>query len=79
MILACQALAFRRPLQSSPIVEAAHAWVRQYISFATEDRIFAKDIEMMKEKLFAFLQYCNTVIKEKTIHCSDGFEAFYLT
>ena len=78
LILACQALAFRRPLQSSPIVEAAHAWVRQYISFAAEDRIFAKDIEMMKEKLFEFLQYCNEITAKSNITLHKNFEEFYL-
>ena len=78
LILACQALEFRRPLQSSPILEAAHAWVRQYISFAAEDRIFAKDIEMMKEKLFDFLQHCNDCIKEKAVHFTDELKEFSL-
>lgn len=78
LILACQALEFRRPLQSSPILQAAHDWIRQYISFAEEDRVFTNDIEVMKERLFEFLQYCNTIIKERKIHFSDEFSEFSL-
>lgn len=45
MLCAAQAMDFQRPLTSSPVLEAAHATIRQQIPFATEDRIFAKDIE----------------------------------
>ncbi|MGH1434470.1 MAG: histidine ammonia-lyase [Lewinella sp.] len=44
MLCAAQAVDFQRPLTSSPVLEAAHTAIRQQIPFATEDRIFAKDI-----------------------------------
>ena len=44
MLCAAQAVDFQRPLSSSPVLEAVHAAIRQQIPFATEDRIFAKDI-----------------------------------
>jgi histidine ammonia-lyase len=44
MLCAAQAVDFQRPLTSSPVLEAVHAAIRQQIPFATEDRIFAKDI-----------------------------------
>jgi len=48
LMSACQAIEFRRPLKSSVILEAAHDYVRQQVSFATEDRIFAEDILKIK-------------------------------
>src|SRR5204863_655442 len=48
LLTACQAIEFRRPLRSSKILEFAHDYVRQFVSFAEEDRIFAEDIQKMK-------------------------------
>ena len=65
LLTACQAIEFRRPLRSSKILEFAHEYVRQYVSFAEEDRIFAEDIQKIKsiitdlsftEKVNAFAQ-----------------------
>jgi len=44
---ACQAIEFRRPLKSSGILEAAHEYVRNFVQFASEDRIFADDIRQL--------------------------------
>lgn len=44
MLCAAQAVDFQRPLTSSPVLEAVHTAIRHQIPFATEDRIFAKDI-----------------------------------
>ena len=41
---ACQALDFRRPLKSTPVIEAVHAMVRTEIPHTKNDRIFADDI-----------------------------------
>src|SRR5438552_641270 len=65
LLTACQAIEFRRPLRSSEILEFAHEYVRQFVSFAEEDRIFAEDIQKIKsiitdlsftEKVNAFAQ-----------------------
>ena len=65
LLTACQAIEFRRPLRSSKILEFAHEYVRQFVSFAEEDRIFAEDIQKIKsiitdlsftEKVNAFAQ-----------------------
>lgn len=45
LLCAAQALDFRRPLRSTPPMEALHAAVRTVVPHATEDRIFAEDIE----------------------------------
>lgn len=45
LLTAAQAFEFRKPLKSGWFLEKAHALVRSQISFATEDRVFATDIE----------------------------------
>jgi histidine ammonia-lyase len=49
LLTACQAIEFRRPLRSSSILEAAHDIVREGVAFAEEDRIFANDINRIKD------------------------------
>lgn len=44
LLCAAQAFDFRRPLKSSEILEAAHAYVRSQVDHAEEDRVFAHDI-----------------------------------
>ena len=46
LLCACQALDFRRPLKSTPIIEAVHTLVRAEIPHAKKDRIFADDIRI---------------------------------
>jgi histidine ammonia-lyase len=46
---AAQAIEFRRPLRTSAPLEAAHDYLRQRVSFASEDRIFAEDIAHARE------------------------------
>jgi histidine ammonia-lyase len=46
---AAQGLDFRRPLPSSPIIEACHALIRSKVSFAAEDRIFSEDMETLRK------------------------------
>jgi histidine ammonia-lyase len=54
LMTACQAIEFRRPLRSSSILEHAHEFVRQQVSFANEDRIFADDIRKIKSMIETF-------------------------
>lgn len=49
LLCAGQAFDFRRPLKSSPLVEALHGRLRQEVSFAEEDRVFADDIEKSRQ------------------------------
>jgi histidine ammonia-lyase len=44
LVCAAQAFDFRRPLQSSKILEACHGLVRQKIDHTNEDRVFADDL-----------------------------------
>jgi histidine ammonia-lyase len=47
LLYAAQAVDFRRPLQSTPVLEAVHHFVRETVSFADKDRIFAYDIKQL--------------------------------
>lgn len=44
LLYAAQAIDFRRPMRTSPALEACHALVREHVDFATADRVFSKDI-----------------------------------
>jgi histidine ammonia-lyase len=60
LLSACQAIEFRRPLKSSAILEFAHDYVRKFVSFAEEDRIFADDINQIKN-IIADFSFVNNV------------------
>jgi histidine ammonia-lyase len=47
LLYAAQAMDFRRPLKSTPVVEACHALVRKHVPFIDDDRIFANDINAL--------------------------------
>lgn len=51
LFCACQGLDFHRNLKSSPFIETVRAHVRETIPFATEDRIFSKDMNQATEIL----------------------------
>lgn len=44
LLYAAQAVDFRRPLKSGPVLEAVHQYTRTKVTFADKDRIFADDI-----------------------------------
>ena len=80
LLSACQAIEFRRPLKSSEILESAHDYVRHFVSFAEEDRIFAEDIDKIKTIIsdFSFVEHCNQFAGLRKISLNEGFEAFSL-
>jgi histidine ammonia-lyase len=45
LLSAAQALDFRRPLQSSPVLEKMHKAFREQVSFNEKDRILHKDMQ----------------------------------
>ncbi len=49
LLYAAQAMDFRRPLKSTPVVEACHALVREHVAFIQDDRIFADDINQLHQ------------------------------
>jgi len=78
LLCACQAIEFRRPLKSSAILEFAHGYVRQFVAFAEEDRIFADDVSKIKEILsdFSFVEAINAFAKTNGTDLNKNFEEF---
>lgn len=78
LLSACQAIEFRRPLKSSELLEFAHDYVREFVGFASEDRIFADDINKVSGiiKDFSFVEKVNAFAQSKNIRLNDGFAGF---
>ena len=76
LLSACQAIEFRRPLKSSALLEAAHDHVRQFVGFASEDRIFADDINAVAEliKNFSFVES----VRKLAPDMNEGFREFVM-
>ncbi|MBS1529694.1 MAG: histidine ammonia-lyase [Bacteroidetes bacterium] len=49
LLYAAQAMDFRRPLKSTPVMEACHNYVREKVPFIKDDRIFADDIKALHQ------------------------------
>jgi histidine ammonia-lyase len=49
LLYASQAMDFRRPLQSTPVIEALHEQVRQHVPHIQDDRIFSDDINCLHQ------------------------------
>jgi histidine ammonia-lyase len=78
LLTACQAIEFRRPLKSSEVLEFAHDYVRTFVSFAEEDRVFANDINKVKSIVadFSFVEKVNEFALSKGIQLNNGFDDF---
>lgn len=76
LLTACQAIEFRRPLKSSAILEFAHDFVRQHVSFAKEDRIFAEDIRKTSTLIRnrSFTAACNEFSQSTGLNLNHGFD-----
>jgi len=49
LLAACEAIDLRRPLRSSPALEAAHALVRSRVAPHVEDRVLSPEIEALAD------------------------------
>ena len=80
LLSACQAIEFRRPLKSSGILEAAHDYVRNFVEFASEDRIFSEDIQRLHAMIhdFSFVRHCDAFASGKGINLNAGYEAEFV-
>jgi len=80
LMTACQAIEFRRPLKSSAILEAAHEYVRQFVGFAEEDRIFADDINAIKNIIanFSFVKQVNEFARSMAVELNEEYDGFRL-
>ena len=78
LLSACQAIEFRRPLKSSELLEFAHDYVREFVSFASEDRIFADDINKVAGiiKDFSFVGKLNEFADTKGVVLNEGYNHF---
>jgi len=76
LLTACQAIEFRRPLKSSGLLEFAHDHVREFVSFAEEDRIFADDIQQIKNIIadFSFVERVNEFAGSRKMNLNSGYE-----
>ncbi len=81
LLSACQAIEFRRPLKSSALLEFAHHYVRDFVGFASEDRIFADDINKVAGiiKDFSFVEKVNGFSASKQIKLNNGFSDFTIS
>ena len=78
LMTACQAIEFRRPLKSSEILEFAHDYVRKFVSFAEEDRVFADDVMKIKNIIsdFSFVRKTNEFAAGNGIDLNNDFDYF---
>jgi len=49
LLYAAQAVDFRRPLKSTPVIEAIHAKIREHVPHIQDDRVFANDINNLHQ------------------------------
>ena len=75
LLCAAQAFDFRRPLKSSLLLEACHAAVREKISFAEKDRIYAEDInkaiQIIKDR--TLVTTTNAVAQQEGLAFANNF------
>ncbi|MDP9230038.1 MAG: aromatic amino acid lyase, partial [Bacteroidota bacterium] len=77
LLTASQAIEFRKPLKSSEILEFAHEYVRKFVGFAEEDRIFADDVNKIKNIIsdFSFVERVNEFAASKRIALNQDYES----
>jgi len=80
LMSASQAIEFRRPLKSSALLEFAHDYVRSFVGFAEEDRIFADDIAKIRYIIsdHSFADRMNQFCIEQQVSLNEGYEEFNL-
>lgn len=78
LLSASQAIEFRRPLRSSRLLEYAHAYTREFVPFASEDRLFANDINAVAGIIrdFSFVSAINQKASAEGITLNSGFDDF---
>lgn len=76
LLYAVQAMDFRRPLKSTPILEACHNYVREHVPFINDDRIFADDIKQLHKIIRdgSLLKIVNTIAEKNEIKLDNDDE-----
>lgn len=79
LLYAAQAMDFRRPLRSTPVIENCHTLVREYVPFIQEDRIFADDINELHQLIISgkFLATANQTALKYDIQLNDDDFGIY--
>lgn len=80
LLLAAQAIEFRRPLKSSDLVELVYQEVRKHVSFAKEDRIFSLDIEKVVQiiRSSTLLEKCREKANQMGVQLNATYADFEL-
>ncbi len=80
LMCAAQAFDFRRPLKSSPILEACHELIRGQIDHADQDRIFSDDIKKAHAIVTSgdLVACANKAAKNGGVDLNVGYEQFNL-
>lgn len=76
LLYATQALEFRRPLQSTNMIEACYQLVREHVLAIKEDRIFATDINALHKLITSgqFLSLANQTGQNHKLNLNDDDE-----
>ncbi|WP_346319900.1 histidine ammonia-lyase [Chitinophaga sp. YIM B06452] len=76
LLYATQAIDFRRPLKSAPVLEACQQFVRSRVSFARKDRIFANDINILHKVIAdqSFVRAANEAAAAHQINLNGSYE-----
>ncbi len=76
LLYAAQAMDFRRPLKSTPILEACHNHVREHVPFIKDDRIFGDDIKQLHTIITSgsFLAIANDAAAKNNIKLDNNDE-----
>ena len=76
LLYAVQAMDFRRPLKSTPILEACHNYVREHVPFIDDDRIFADDIKQLHKIIYdgSLLKIVNAIAEKNDIKLDNDDE-----
>ncbi|WP_343487348.1 histidine ammonia-lyase [Allomuricauda sp. d1] len=75
LLTAAQAFEFRKPLKSGLLLDEVHKFLREKVSFADKDRVFADDIERTIEliKSGSIIDLIQNVMNEKNITWGTPF------
>jgi len=76
LLYAAQAMDFRRPLRSTPVIEACHKLIREHVPFINEDRVFSTDINQIHQLITSgeFLATANHTAANHNINLNDDDE-----
>lgn len=80
LLCAAQAMDYRRPFRSGKVLDACHELVREHVSHAETDRIFAEDIQKLHQLITSKLlvHTANQVARQEGISLHDQWHEFAL-